>query len=84
MDTIGDYLAGHSTEPRLKAEARAAKTPAQRKRRGPPPKVQVNFRASTTTRAQLEALSKALNVTVTDVIELAVQTLAETKLRRKS
>ena len=79
VEKIGDYLTGHTPDRRLKAEKRANMTPAQRRRRAPP-KVQINFRATLTQRAEIDALAKLLNCSVTDAIALAVN---ETLARRK-
>jgi hypothetical protein len=67
---------------RLKRERRAAETPKQKARRGPPKK-QVNFRATAETLAQLEALAKQLDQSATDVIALAINLLARTHLGAK-
>jgi predicted DNA-binding protein len=51
-------------------------TPAQRNRAKGPPKKQINFRASQETEEQLRSLAKHFDKSVTDIIALAVETLA--------
>jgi predicted DNA-binding protein len=67
------------TDKRLKAERIASMTVKQRQARAArkPPKKQVNFRATEETRQLINALAKHLDKSVTDVIEMAVETLAK-------
>jgi len=64
---------------RLQAERRANMTPAQRNRRGPP-KVQINFRATAETKAQLDALVQHTGMTATEILERAIAAFAQTTL----
>jgi hypothetical protein len=74
MDTAG-------TEARLQRERRAGLTAKQRAaRKKNPPKTQKNFRASDATLAQIDALSKRLNKSITDIVAMAIDALAEREL----
>jgi hypothetical protein len=66
------------TRARWKAERRAGLTPKQRaKLRGRVSKTQMNFRVPSETKAQLEALSKSLGLSMTDVLVQAVAAFAK-------
>jgi hypothetical protein len=65
-----------SIQARLKAERRAGLTAKQRERARAIPKKQINFRATEETKKLIDALAKHLDKTATDVMELAVATLA--------
>ena len=71
------------TKARANAERRAGMTPKQRARRGVP-KAQKNFRASKETLAQLKALVARTGLTETDVIALAIDALAKSRLQEKA
>lgn len=74
--TFGDPA---HTQARWKAERRAGLTPKQRaKLRGRTPKTQMNFRVTSETKAQLEALSKVLGMSMTDVLVQAVAAFSKT------
>jgi len=74
--TFGDPA---HTQARHKAERHAGLTSKQRaKLRGRTPKTQMNFRVPRVTKAQLEALSKALGMSMTDVLVQAVAALSKT------
>lgn len=64
-----------STASRLKAERRAGLTTRQRQRKAVRV-VQINFRASAETKALAEQLADALDCSVADVMERAIQALA--------
>jgi hypothetical protein len=75
------------TQVRWKAERQAGLTPKQRaKRRGRKPirKTQMNFRVPVETKAQLEALSKALGISMTDVFTQAIEAFAKAAPRSHS
>jgi hypothetical protein len=79
----GTFASHQAIEQRLKAERRAGLTPKQRAKKGPPKK-QINFRATAETKALIEALGEHLGKSVTDVIALAVEELAKSKLGAKN
>jgi hypothetical protein len=86
MDFISGFKAAFGnparTQARWKAERRAGLTPKQRARlrgRNTIPKTQMNFRVTSETKAQLEALSKALGVSMTDVLVQAVAAFSKTR-----
>jgi hypothetical protein len=73
------FAAPERTQERLKAERRAGLTPKQRAKKSVPKK-QINFRATAETKALIEKLAAHMDASVTDVIALAVATLAQSKL----
>jgi hypothetical protein len=78
----GAFASKDAMRARLERERRAAETPKQKARRGPPKK-QVNFRATVETLAQLDTLAAALGKSTTDVIALAIDMLARAQLGTK-
>jgi hypothetical protein len=75
----GEFASANAVRERLARERKAARTPAQKARKGPPTK-QKNFRATADTLAKIEALAKLLDLNDTDVIVMAVDELAKARL----
>ena len=68
----------------MKAERRAGRTAKQRERaRKAPPKKQLNIRATAETRALIDRLCQHLDVSQTDVVELAIVELAARSLGKE-
>src|SRR5262245_55146203 len=83
----GRFKSSERMEKRLEAERKAGRTEKQRERQkslGKKKKKQMNVRLSDDTRAQIDGLAKHLGKTATDVIGLAVDELAKTKLGAKA
>jgi hypothetical protein len=76
------FASPRATELRLKAERRAGLTPKQRAKKAPPKK-QINFHATAETKTLIEALGEHLGKSVSDVIALAVEELAKSKMGAK-
>jgi hypothetical protein len=76
---LAGFAAPEQTQARLKAERRAGLTPKQRAKKSVPKK-QINFRATAKTKELIDALAAHLDKSVTDVIALAVESLAQSKL----
>jgi hypothetical protein len=75
----GAFAATEAVQERLARERKAARTPKQKARKGPPTK-QKNFRATVDTLAKIEALAKLLGASETDVIVLAINELHKTRI----
>jgi len=78
----GQFASMDAMKERMTRERKAARTPAQKARKGPPTK-QKNFRATAETLAQMQALAKHLDLNDTEVIALAIDRLAKTELGAK-
>jgi hypothetical protein len=76
---LGQFGNRERTRQRLKAERVAGMTHKQRVSRKIP-KTQINFRATATTKTSIDALAARLNMSQTDVIELAIAELAKSRL----
>ena len=77
---VADFGKNTDTEKRLKAERKAGQTAKQRGKKTVP-KMQINFRATAETKAQLAALSKLLDLSVTDVVGMAIAEFTKSHLK---
>jgi hypothetical protein len=73
----GMFAPAEHTQARLKAERRAGLTPKQRASRSVGKDKQINFRATSETKALVKALGEHLGKRPSDVILQALETLAQ-------
>jgi Ribbon-helix-helix protein, copG family len=77
---LGKWAQRANVDARLQAERIAGMTRKQRQARKPP-KQQINFRASAETKAAIDELVAKLDLTMTDLIELAIHRLHDAEIR---
>jgi hypothetical protein len=73
----GMFAPAEHTQARLKAERRAGLTPKQRANRSVAKDKQINFRATSETKALVKALGEHLGKRPSDVLLQALETLAQ-------